>query len=104
MAGVAAHHLDDHDAIVGFRRRVQAVDRIGGDLHGGLETERHLGTREIVVDGLRDTDHRHPFRGQLVRDPERVLAADRDECVDPESLHRGPDRCGTAVGLVWIGP
>ena len=28
-AGVAAHHLDHHDPLVRFRRRVQPVDRLG---------------------------------------------------------------------------
>ena len=31
-AGVAAHHLDDHHAVVRLGRRVQAVDRLGRDL------------------------------------------------------------------------
>ena len=30
-AGVAAHHLDDEDPVVALGRRVQAVDRLGGD-------------------------------------------------------------------------
>ena len=52
-ARVAAHHLDDHHAVVALGRRVQAVDRVGGDLHGGVEAEGHVGAAEVVVDRLR---------------------------------------------------
>ena len=52
-AGVAAHHLDDDHAVVRLGRRVQAVDRVGGDLHRGLEAEREVGAGEVVVDRLR---------------------------------------------------
>ena len=55
-AGVAAHHLDDDHAVVRLGGRVQAVDRVGGDLHGGLEAEREVGAGEVVVDRLRDAD------------------------------------------------
>ena len=30
-AGVAAHHLDEHDPLMGFGGAVQPVDRLGGD-------------------------------------------------------------------------
>ena len=36
---------------------VQAVDRLGGDVHRGVEAERHVGRAEVVVDRLRDADH-----------------------------------------------
>ncbi len=55
-AGVAAHHLDDHHAVVRLRGGVQAVDRVGHDLHGGLEAERDVGAAEVVVDRLRHAD------------------------------------------------
>ena len=82
-AGVAAHHLDDHDAVVGFGRRVEAVDRLGCDEHGRVEAERVVRAREVVVDRLRDSDHRQLMLCvQARRDAERVLAADRDERVE----------------------
>ena len=58
-AGVAAHHLDDHHAVVRLRRRVQAVDRVGRDLDRGVEAERVVGADDVVVDRLRHADHRH---------------------------------------------
>ena len=63
-AGVAAHHLDDHDAVVRLRRRVQAVDRLGRDRHRGVEPERVVGAGEVVVDRLRHADDRHAVLGE----------------------------------------
>ena len=54
--GVATHHLDDHHAVVALGRRVQPVDRIGRDLHRGVEAEREVGRRQVVVDRLRHAD------------------------------------------------
>ncbi len=85
-AGVAAHHLDDHHAVVRLGGRVQAVDRVGDDLHGRLEAERHVGAAEVVVDRLRHADDRHAVAVQAQRDAERVLAADRDQRVDARGL------------------
>ena len=82
-AGVPAHHLDDQDAVVGLGRRVQPVDGLGGDVDGGVEAEREVGAGQVVVDGLRDADDVDAQVGELGRDTERVLAADRDEGVDP---------------------
>ena len=36
---VPAHDLDNHDPVVRFRRRMQAVDRVGGERDGGVEAE-----------------------------------------------------------------
>ena len=57
-ARVAAHHLDDHHPVVALGGRVQPVDRVGRDLHGGVEAERHVGAAEVVVDRLRHADDR----------------------------------------------
>ena len=82
-AGVPAHHLDDHDAVVRLGGRVQAVDRLGRDRDRGVEPERVVGAVEVVVDRLRDADDREAvLRVQLRGDAERVLAADRDERVE----------------------
>ena len=89
-AGVPTHHLHDHHAVVALRGRVQAVDRVGRDLHRGVEAEREVGRREVVVDRLRDADDVHALAGQLVRDAERVLAADRDHRVDAVARRASP--------------
>ena len=41
-------------------RRVQAVDRLAGDVQRGIEPERHVGGAEVVVDRLRHADHVQP--------------------------------------------
>jgi hypothetical protein len=60
-AGVAAHHLDHHHAVVRLGGRVQPVDRLGTDRDRSVEAEGVVRRREVVVDRLRDADH-----GQLV--------------------------------------
>src|SRR5262249_17699987 len=82
-ARVAAHHLDDHHAVVRLGGRVEAVDRLGRDEDGGVEAERVVGAGEVVVDRLRDADDRQLLlRVQTCGDAERVLAADRNERVE----------------------
>ena len=102
-AGVAAHHLDDHHAVVGLGGRVQPVDRVGDDLDGGLEAEGHLGAAEIVVDRLRHADDGHAVA--------RAGAARRRACPRRRSgsarrRRRARARRATsaaAVGAVGVG-
>jgi hypothetical protein len=86
--GVAAHHLDDDHAVVRLGGGVQAVDRVGGDLHRGLEAEREVGPVEVVVDRLRHADDRDPLVDESPGDAQRVLAADRDQRAEPALAHR----------------
>ena len=88
-AGVAAHDLADDHAVVRLGGGVQAVDRVGGDLHGGLEAERVVGAGEVVVDRLRHADDVDAVVGQPLGHAERVLAADRDQPVEAVLLERG---------------
>ena len=88
-AGIPAHDLDDHDPVVGLGGRVQSVDRLRADLDGGIEADRHVRAREVVVDRLRDADDRVVvFVSQAMRDSERALASDRDDARDLESSAR----------------
>ena len=66
-AGVATHHLHDHHAVVRLGRGVEAVDGVGGDLHRGVEPERHVRPAEVVVDRLRHADHRQAVRAVQLR-------------------------------------
>ncbi len=100
--GVAAHHLDDHHPVVALGRRVQPVDGVGGDLHRGVEPEREVGRREVVVDGLRHADELHAVGAELGGDAEGVLAADRDQRVDPLAFERVVHARDTVLGLVRI--
>ncbi len=98
---MAAHRLDDDDPVVRLGRRVHAVDRLGCDVDGGVEAERVVRAVQVVVDRLRDTDHRKVVVGEeLCGNAERVLAADRDERVD--LLERLLDPLDAAVELVRV--
>jgi DNA-binding response OmpR family regulator len=55
-SGVAAHDLDDHDALVALGGGVQPLERLGHHLDRGGEPDRHLGGLEVVVDRLGHAD------------------------------------------------
>ena len=97
-AGVAAHHLDDHDALVRLRGGVQAIDRLGRDGDRGVEAECRLGAAEIVVDRLRHADDRHPLLEEARGDPERAVAADRDQRVAADLVEPAHDLVGDVDG------
>ena len=40
--GIASHDFNHHHAAMGFGRCVKAVDGVGGDMQGGVKSERHL--------------------------------------------------------------
>ena len=89
-AGVPAHDLDDQRAVVRLGGRVQPVDRLGRDVHRGVEAEGVVGGAEVVVDRLRHADDLHAVVVQLRRDAEGVLAADRDQRVDARARRGWP--------------
>ena len=88
-AGVAAHQLDDEDAVVRVGGRVQPLDRCGRDVDRGVEAERDVGAGEVVVDRLRNTDDRDAVLVQLEREPHGTVAADRHERVQAEAVKTG---------------
>jgi hypothetical protein len=103
-AGVPAHDLDDQRAVVRLGRGVQPVDGVDGDLDRGVEAEGVVGGAEVVVDRLRDADDVEASGGQLGRDAEGVLAADRDQRVDAGLLEVLPDLLDPVVDLHDVGP
>ena len=104
-AGVPSHHLDDQVAVVRLRRRVQAIDRVAGDLHRGVEPEGLVGAADVVVDRLRDAEDRQLVVGvQADRGAERVLAADGYEPVELERLHVPGNPLRTVVAPERVGP
>ena len=91
-AGEPAHDLDDHHAVVRFGGRVEAVNRLGGDVDGRVESEGGLRAFDVVVNRRGDADHAEAvFLVEPVRDGERVHAADDDHAVEVESLDVGHD-------------
>ena len=81
-AGVAAHHLDDHDPAMRFGGRVQPIDRVGREADGGVEAETARRADDVVVDRLRHADERDALLVELVRDGQRAVAADADQRVE----------------------
>src|SRR5262249_11911496 len=102
-AGVPPHHLDDERAPVRLRRRVQAIDRLHGDVHRGVESEGVVGGAEVVVDRLRDADHLEPMLVELRRHAQRVLAADRDQRRDREVARVLLEQLAAALALGGVG-
>ncbi len=102
-AGVSAHDLDHQRAVVRLGRGVQPVDRLHGDVDGGVEAEGVVGGTEVVVDGLRHSDDVDAEVVQLGGDAEGVLAADRDQRVDPELGEVRLDLLDATVDLERVG-
>ena len=88
-ARVAAHHFENHHAIVRLGSRVQAVQCFGSDVECGDETERQFSASEIVVDRFRNAADVNATFIKLIRDSERAFAAEDDERVDAEHTHVG---------------
>ena len=82
--GVAAHHFNHHHSLMAAGGGVQFVDRFHGGRDRRVEAEGEIGPRQVVVDRLRYADHGKPHGVQFRRRPEGVLAADGDQCVQPE--------------------
>ena len=101
---VTTHHLHHHDAVVRFRGGMEPVDCVGGGLHRGIEAERHLGGREIVVDGLGNSDEADTFSAEPMGHTECVLTADRDDRVEVFGLHGGQHAGDPVVGVERVRP
>ena len=102
-AGVAAHGLDDDDAVVRARGRAQAIERVGDDRDRGIEADAEVRLREVVVHGLRHADDRDALLVEPLRHAQRVVAADRDERVEAEPADAVEDGAPARVILSWIG-
>ena len=89
VTDMSTHHLDDHHSVVRFSRRVQPIDEVGRDLHRGVEAERLLCTCDVIVDGLRDPDHRCTELGGMICARERSVAPDDDQSIAAECVEIG---------------
>lgn len=103
-AHVAAHDLDDEDAVVRLGRGVQPVDGLGSHGDGRVETEGVVRGVDVVIDGLGHPDDRHPVVREPLRPLERALAADRDERVDVRLRQVAPHRVDARFELIRVQP
>ena len=103
VAHVPSHELGHEDPVVALGGGVEPVQGVGRDLHGGLEPEGHLGSSDVVVDGLRHTDHRDAVVVEVVHHAHGALPADGHDGVEAEASDGLADQVravGSAVGLV----
>ena len=81
-ASVSPHHLDNHHAVMRGGGGVETVQRFGHDSDRSIEPDAELCNSEVVVDRLGDPDGAKTSLVELRRDAERVIASDRDKCID----------------------
>ena len=103
-ARVAAHHFDDKDPVMALGGRVEAVDRLRGDVQRGVEAEGDIGRAEVVINRLRHADDVDAVGVQATGGTEGVLAADRGQAVEVEVADRRAHALEPVLALIGIGP
>ena len=78
-----------------------------GQLHNpgdaGAEADAVIGARNIIVHCLRYSDDFHAFFVQTLRITQRVIATNRNQCIDTEELEVGENLLSNVVDFVSIG-
>ena len=101
-ANLMAHDFNDEDAAVGGSCGVNVIDALGRNVQSAVETEGHIRSVEIVVDGLGKGDDIEAFLSQKVCSLGGAVAAAHDQAVELQfvvSLLHGLD----LVQSVFIG-
>ena len=80
-AGLVAHDLDAHDPAVAAGGGVDAVDDVGGDVHGGMEAEGDIGAVDVVINGLGQADDVQPLLREEVGGLVGAVAAQAEQAV-----------------------
>ena len=96
-ASVASHHLDDHDSPVRLGRRVQAIDRVGRERDGGIESEAVRRADDVVVDGLRHADDWNAEKAEPVREAQGTVPADHHEAPQAHVVEHLDDAVGVRL-------
>src|SRR5438045_3303343 len=78
-SGIAAHYFNYDHAVVSLSRRVQAINRLGGDSHGGIEAETKIRPGKVVINGLRYPHNRTAAVEQFLGYGLGVVPADNDQ-------------------------
>ena len=100
---VTSHDLDNEYTVVTLRRRVQSIDGVSCNRHGGVKTERVVGGSQIVVDGLWYAHDRKANRSELCCHTERVLTSDDNKTFHTQAIYRVENPALAVVILVRIG-
>ena len=83
VAGVAAHHLHEEEAVVAIGRVADLIHGLDGGVDGRVETDRVVGAVEVVIDRSGDADEGHAvLLGEDLGAGERAVTADGDTGVD----------------------
>ena len=82
--GIAAHHFDDHHAVVRLRRAVKPIDGIGRKIDGRVEPEQLTVPTMSLSMVFGTPTIGMPCLTKLMRDAERAVSADDDERVETE--------------------
>src|ERR1700727_45738 len=104
---VTSHDLHNEHTVVTLRRRVQSVDGLSGNRHGGVKTERVVGGSQIVVDGLRYAHDRKANGGEFGRPSQSVLTPDDNKTFDTQATDGVKNPAFTVVisiGICSAGP
>ena len=86
IPGPVAHDLHHGAALVGLHGVPQPVDAFHRRVGGGIKADGVIGADDVVVDGAGDANHRDAELGQILRAPERTVAADGHQTVQPQQL------------------
>ncbi len=102
-AGIAAHDLNDDDAVVRVGGGVNAINGFGGDHDGGVEAEGLVGAVDVVIDGLGNADGVDAVVGKIESDGLRVVSAESDERVNLVELENFLHLLDAAGDLLHVG-
>ena len=103
LAAVATEHLDHRQPLVGAGARAELMHEVHGPRDRRREPDAVVGAVDVVVHRLGDRDDRHAFVVQPQRERQRVVAADRDQRADPQSLDH-PQHVVGVVARPVLGP
>ena len=85
-ACMAAHDFNHHDPTMAFCGGSEYFEEIADTVDCCIETEGIIGTIDIIVDGLWDTENIGARFIQRERDTERVIASRCDEGMNIEVI------------------
>src|SRR5580658_2209221 len=95
-ASIPAHDLDHHHSVVGFRSRMEPVNRFAHDVAGRIKSESVVRATQVVIDRLGHADDLDSAFVKFLGDRQGIIAADRDQRVNFVLVNR----CGATLNAV----